>query len=37
MTVTAAPDVPLLQVGTLTKTFGGFTALAGFVDIQPEA
>jgi hypothetical protein len=26
MTVTAAPDVPLLQVGTLTKTFGGFTA-----------
>jgi branched-chain amino acid transport system ATP-binding protein len=27
MTETAAPDAPLLQVGTLTKTFGGFTAL----------
>ena len=26
MTVISAPDAPLLQVGTLTKTFGGFTA-----------
>src|SRR5206468_1951900 len=35
MTVTAAPDVPLLQVGTLTKTFGGFTALDNIsVDIR---
>src|SRR5258705_12918248 len=35
MTVTAAPDAPLLQVGTLTKTFGGFTALDNIsVDIR---
>ena len=35
MTVTSAPDVPLLQVGTLTKTFGGFTALDNIsVDIR---
>ncbi len=35
MTVTAAPDAPLLQVGTLTKTFGGFTALDNIsVDIK---
>ena len=32
---TAAPDAPLLQVGTLTKTFGGFTALDNIsVDIR---
>ena len=35
MTVTSAPDAPLLQVGTLTKTFGGFTALDNIsVDIR---
>jgi branched-chain amino acid transport system ATP-binding protein len=35
MTVSAATDVPLLQVGTLTKTFGGFTALDNIsVDIR---
>ena len=35
MTVTSAPDAPLLQVGTLTKTFGGFTALDNIsVDIK---
>jgi branched-chain amino acid transport system ATP-binding protein len=35
MMVTAAPDAPLLQVGTLTKTFGGFTALDNIsVDIR---
>ena len=34
-TTTAAPDAPLLQVGTLTKTFGGFTALDNIsVDIR---
>src|SRR6478735_9430431 len=27
MTVTAAPDTPLLRVEKLTRTFGGFTAL----------
>ena len=32
---TAAPDAPLLQVATLTKTFGGFTALDNIsVDIR---
>ena len=30
MTNDAAPDTPLLQVETLTKTFGGFTALDNF-------
>jgi branched-chain amino acid transport system ATP-binding protein len=31
----AAPDAPLLQIGTLTKTFGGFTALDNIsVDIK---
>ena len=35
MTLTAAPDAPLLQIGTLTKTFGGFTALDNIsVDIR---
>ena len=35
MTSVAAPDAPLLQVGTLTKTFGGFTALDNIsVDIR---
>ena len=35
MTMSAAPDAPLLQVGTLTKTFGGFTALDNIsVDIR---
>ena len=35
MTVISAPDAPLLQVGTLTKTFGGFTALDNIsVDIR---
>lgn len=33
--MTAASDAPLLQVGTLTKTFGGFTALDNIsVDIR---
>ena len=31
----AAPDAPLLRIGTLTKTFGGFTALDNIsVDIR---
>jgi branched-chain amino acid transport system ATP-binding protein len=35
MTVISAPDAPLLQVATLTKTFGGFTALDNIsVDIR---
>ena len=35
MTSLAAPDAPLLQIGTLTKTFGGFTALDNIsVDIK---
>lgn len=35
MTETAAPDAPLLKVETLTKTFGGFTALDNIsVDIK---
>jgi branched-chain amino acid transport system ATP-binding protein len=35
MTVTAAPGAPLLKVETLTRTFGGFTALDNIsVDIR---
>ena len=35
MTSLATPDAPLLQIGTLTKTFGGFTALDNIsVDIK---
>jgi branched-chain amino acid transport system ATP-binding protein len=35
MTGTAAPDAPLLKVETLTRTFGGFTALDNIsVDIR---
>jgi branched-chain amino acid transport system ATP-binding protein len=35
MTASPAPDAPLLQIGTLTKTFGGFTALENIsVDIR---
>ena len=35
MTPAAAPDAPLLQVGAITKTFGGFTALDNIsVDIR---
>jgi branched-chain amino acid transport system ATP-binding protein len=35
LTSNAAPEVPLLQIGTLTKTFGGFTALDNIsVDIR---
>jgi len=35
MTETAVADAPLLKVGTLTKTFGGFTALDNIsVDIR---
>ena len=35
MTSLAAPDAPLLQIGKLTKTFGGFTALDNIsVDIK---
>jgi branched-chain amino acid transport system ATP-binding protein len=35
MTETAAPDAPLLNVKTLTRTFGGFTALDNIsVDIR---
>ena len=35
MTSLATPDAPLLRIGTLTKTFGGFTALDNIsVDIK---
>jgi branched-chain amino acid transport system ATP-binding protein len=35
MTAADAPDAPLLQVGAITKTFGGFTALDNIsVDIR---
>ena len=36
MTETAAPDAPLLQVESVTKRFGGFTALDDIsVEIRP--